>query len=471
MAAHDVHWHEGMFLRPQHFQAGRTHLLHVTALGQKWDLHYDWGLRTIDIDADALGNFRFVVRGLRARLPDGTLIDGSDIAPLSLDLKPALERDSVLTILLAVPQMREGNVNAGTAESGARYLVDEAQLEDENTGANPQAIQIRRFNVRLLLSTQDRAGYTTLPLAMIERSERADGTPQLYAPAKSGLFPYIPPLLACDAWKPLATDILQSIYDRIGKKLKTIAELISARGVSFGSQSASDALRLNQLCTLNEAYALLRVLVHAEGVHPLPAYMELCRLVGQLAVYGDDHLVPDLPPYDHDDLSLCFYTIKNHINALLDRIIDPEYKERTFVGAGLRMEVALDEKWLAKEMFVRVSSPLGGKDCVRLLSPGALNMKIATSDRVDRIFKEGRAGLAFAYCPDPPQALPRGSDMAYFQIKRETQLEEWAHVARELTLAIRLQDKLIVGEITGAETLTIRDGKQTTTMQFKLFVT
>src|SRR5262245_22386414 len=74
MTARLVHWHEGMFLRPHHLQAAQRYWAHQGMLGEKWDLHYNWGLRAIDLDLDALSNYRCVVRQLRARLRDGTLV-------------------------------------------------------------------------------------------------------------------------------------------------------------------------------------------------------------------------------------------------------------------------------------------------------------------------------------------------------------------------------------------------------------
>src|SRR5438045_3612479 len=70
MTTRAVHWHEEMFLRPHHFQAAQRHWRHLADRGEKWDLQYNWGLRAIDLDLDALGNYRFVVRSLEARLRD-----------------------------------------------------------------------------------------------------------------------------------------------------------------------------------------------------------------------------------------------------------------------------------------------------------------------------------------------------------------------------------------------------------------
>src|SRR4051794_26608005 len=74
MTARAIHWHEGMFLRPHHLQAAQRHLEQVSNTGDKWDLNYNWGLRRIAIDREALANHRLVIHSLQARLRDGTLI-------------------------------------------------------------------------------------------------------------------------------------------------------------------------------------------------------------------------------------------------------------------------------------------------------------------------------------------------------------------------------------------------------------
>ena len=56
MTTQAVHWHEGMFMRPQHFQASLRYLLDQMRRSHLWDVHYGWGLRSIDIDSDALSN-------------------------------------------------------------------------------------------------------------------------------------------------------------------------------------------------------------------------------------------------------------------------------------------------------------------------------------------------------------------------------------------------------------------------------
>jgi type VI secretion system protein ImpJ len=469
MTSRAVHWHEGMFLRPHHFQIAQRHWADMAARGDKWDMHYNWGLRMVDLDLDALANYRCVVRVLQARLRDGTQLSVPEDAVLSpLELKQAFERNSSVTIYVGVPNLHLGRANVGTGNGDeSRYLVDTQELEDENTGINPQPIQVRLYNVRLLLSTQDLAGYEVMPVARVEKSALAEATPQLDET-------YIPPVLACEAWRPLQAGVLHNIYDRIGKKIELLAEQVKARAITFDSHSQGDPQTFAQLRELNEAYAVLGMLGSAQGVHPFWAYLELCRIVGQLAIFGEARRVPgDLPHYDHDDLGGCFWRLKQHIDALLNVFVEPEYKERPFIGTGMRMQVSLEPAWLESvwDLFIGVQSPLNSEDAIRLLTkPGQLDMKIGSSDRVDAIFRLGHAGLRFSYAPHPPRVLPSLPGQIYFQINRDSSSSEWQNVQRSLTLAIRLNENLIAGNIQGQRVLTIRSGGQTTTLQFTLYV-
>jgi type VI secretion system protein ImpJ len=198
----------------------------------------------------------------------------------------------------------------------------------------------------------------------------------------------------------------------------------------------------------------------------------LCRLVGRLAVFGADPEPPELPAYDHDDLGRCFYTVKRYIDDLLTRgTFELGYEERPFIGSGLRMKVDMKPEWLAAawQMFVGVDSTLSPTECVQLLT-GRLNMKIGSFDRVEEIYQRGLRGLVFAYNARPPRALPESRTLTYFQVNRESSQDEWKNVQDTLKLAIRLNEKLVAGNIEGQKVVTIRTEGQTASMQFTLFV-
>lgn len=471
MSVRAVHWHEGMFLRPHHFQAAQRHALHLSQESAKWDLHYNWGLRQVTLDLDALANYHLVVRSVRARLRDGTLVSVPEDGALpGLDLKNAFAGGGDLTVFLGVPVARVGKANVshnGTAD-GARFVVDTQDLEDENTGVNPQPVQVRLLNLKLLLSTQDHAGYEVLPVARVRRADRAESTPELDTV-------YIPPVLACDAWEPLKAGILQRLYERIGQRINALAGQVVSRGITFDSQSQGDALIVAQLRVLNEVYASLGILAFAEGVHPFWAYLELCRLVGQLAVFGPERRTPELPRYDHDDLGGCFYRVLRLIDLLLVGVREPDYKEVPFIGTGRQMQVHLETAWLqetAWQMFVGVQSPLETDECIKLLTGrDQLGMKIASSDRVEDVYTRAQRGLIFTYSSHPPRALPSNPGLIYFQVDRGSQKSEWDNVQKSLTLAIRVNENKIEGTIDGQRDFRIKAGPgKSTSLRFTLYV-
>jgi type VI secretion system protein ImpJ len=315
-----------------------------------------------------------------------------------------------------------------------------------------------------LLSTEDATGYEVLPIAQLVKSAGAGAVPQLDET-------YIPPVLACDVWKVLAVGILQSLYDRIGKKTELLATQVVSRNLTFDSSSQGDRRIFEQLRMLNEAYAFLGAFLFAQGVPPLTMYAELCRLVGQLSILGAQRRPPDLPRYDHDDLGGCFYRVKQYIDALLDLVEEPNYKERPFIGAGLRMQVALESAWLEPtwQLFVGVQSTLAPEDCVTLLTR-RLDMKIGSSDRVDDLFSRGAAGLKVTPAKILPSVLPTPSGLLYFHIDRGAQEQEWQRVQQSLSLAIRLNENLVAGGIQGQRELQIKAAGQTTPLRFTLFV-
>jgi type VI secretion system protein ImpJ len=469
MTARAVHWHEGMFMRPHHFQAMQRHEYQQYHNDQKWTQHYNWGLRAIDLDFDALANFRFVVNSLKARLRDGTLVSIPEDGLLPpLDLKPAFENKADVTVFLGVPTLNLGKANVadnGNAE-GTRYVLDTQELEDENTGVNPQPVVVRLLNLKLLLASDDHTGFEVLPIGRVVKSGRAEATPELDKA-------YIPPVLGTDAWKPLDSDIMRAIADRIGKKIEVLAGQVVSRAITFDSHGQGDPMIFAQLRQLNGAYALLQVLAHAQGIHPLHAYLELCRLVGELSIFDAARRAPDLPRYDHDDLGGCFWRVKQLIDALLDNLLEPEYKERPFIGAGLRMQVSLEMAWVESwQMFIGVQGSSDPEETIRLLTvPGLLDMKIGSSERVDTIFRLGQAGLRFEHCLRPPRALPVHPGLVFFQVSRDSRQNEWQNVQKSLTLALRLNENRIVGNIQGQRVLTAKIGSQTYTLQFTLYVT
>jgi type VI secretion system protein ImpJ len=466
MISQPVHWHEGMFLRPQHFQASQRHVLDTVRQHIQWDQHYCWGLRRFRLDADALANNRFVVPELAARLRDGTLIDFPRDGSLpEKDIRSILRDRPSATMYIAVPrvEMHRASVSDNASVNGTRYRIENLQVEDENTGLNARTIQVRRLNVTALTDADDHAGYEVLPLCRIRRGDHADGIPECD-------IAYIPSLIACDAWPLLVERLLRPICDRIGKKIDLVGNQVVQRGISFDSVAQGDRLLIEQLQAMNESYATLGVQAFAEGVHPLDVYRTLVQFVGRMAIFTTARRVPELPRYDHDELGDCFWAMKRQIDAMLDVVVEPEYRERAFVGAGQRLQVALENAWLEPgyRLFVAVTGTLP-TDQIRRLVEGRLDMKIGAGESVDELYRLGRAGLRFAFNETPPRCLPPRSGRVFFSIDPSAADDQWNSVRRTLNLAIRFNDSLLKGDIQGRNSIDLTIDQTRATLDFLLY--
>src|SRR5262249_52105301 len=229
-----------------------------------------------------------------------------------------------LTVYLALPSFQSKRANSSEEKAeDVRFLVAKQQVEDENTGKDSQWLRLRLLNAQLKFEETD--GYDLLPTARLERSSAAAGLLRLDVG-------YIPPVVACEANSVLRVGILRNLYDRISTKIDLLAEQVESRGISLENQMGEDVRIVGQLRVLNEAYTVLRVIAFAEGTPPLDAYVELCRIAGQLTIFkgkkkpdaaapGDGAArvyplrAPELPLYDHDDLGYCFFQVKKYIYA------------------------------------------------------------------------------------------------------------------------------------------------------------
>ena len=480
-----VLWQDGMFMWPHHMQQeDRCHAERLR-LSHRWNTHHNWGLRELEWDADAFQSGRLEIVRLQARMRDGTVVDVPAERRLpTLDLKELMIGKDQIRLYLAIAMVNATgpNVLAGRACDGettdssegaepitTRYRAEEFEVADENDGADPKTLAFRTLNLKLLVDVQEHTGYEVLEIAQFKKASSDDDSPRFDE------F-YIPPVLACDAWKPLAEQILQMLYHHLSSRMDKLAAKALTRGITFETQNPGDNKLLGRLAVLNESTAVLNTLAFAKGVHPFTAYLELCRLVGQLSIFRDNYRVPKLPRYDHDDLGTCFFRVRCFLEEDNDTVA---YEERDFIGQGLRMQVAMEPVWLAPawQLFVGVRSPLAAARVIDLLTtPGELDMKIGSGNRVDQMFMRGIEGLEFTHAPLPPRVLPMMSDLTYFQVSRDSQQAEWASVQESLVLAIRVNDtRLAIGpsrNLDGECTLSLKanEGHAATTMQFSLFV-
>ncbi len=484
-----VNWHEGMFLRPQHFQAAERYWSELLETSERWDHAYNYGLYAVEFSRESIANAQFELSRCLARLPDGTLVtlvpgqepdrvmlkpEVANLQTALADLSEAFNKETVVRVYLGVPKVKLGRPNVGPpgAADRPRYSGTRSELPDETAGGNDQEIGLRTLNVRLLLSTQELVGYDLLPIAQIKRAGSTEASPQLDES-------YIPPVLNVEAWAPLSRDYVRAIYDMVGERIELYSEWMTNRGVLLSTHEAGDYDRVAMLRVLNEYYASLRCLAFAKGVHPFQMYTELCRFVGALSIFKRERRSGEIPAYDHDDLARIFRWIKQEISDLLHLIQEDAFEQRYFEGFGIGMLVKLEPKWLSAgwAWYIGVQrGSLSEEDCRKLLLPGALDWKISSSRKVEELFIKKIPGVTLTPLAQVPRVLPTLGGWVFYQVSRNYSPNNpakpaWDDVVETNTLAMRFAEKFVANlrDLQGQRKLVINAGGKMSELQFCLF--
>lgn len=450
MASSSLLWGEGLFLRPHHFQCTERQFQEALRLSEVWATPNHYGLHRLAIDSDALSNWRVSLTSCHIRLTDGTLLrfpEDCHISPVQIPKAAFRNAESRVRVYVGVAELRRGitNTGSGREELPTRFVVHQEEVEDENRAGNPQEIQFRRLNPQILIGDDAARGFDALPIVQLRLGATAEAPPQIDPD-------YIPPLLAQEAWAPLA-GFIRSVYDRLAATAEQMARQMIDRGVAFASGHKEDLERILQLHAVNTALGGIAPLPFARGIHPFVLYTELCRAVGGLAIFRQERRISELPVYDHDNLALCFNALRRLLEV--EKSAEEAYTRIPFAAQGLQMTVRMKAEWLAPtwSFYIGVESTLKSSRVTELLSEKELGMKAGSSEEVDNIYRMGRRGVRLIPVGDAPRAFPR-ANWHYFRVDRD---EAWSSVERSLNLGIRFNELKVVKQVMGENRVDVND--------------
>ena len=436
-----VHWYEGLFLRPHHFQAADRHAAENLLAATRFDHAHYWGLFQFEYSREALANGQLEIRTLQARLRDGTLIDHDDGNPLDrVDLKQAFESESVVTAYVAVPRLQLGADNVASSRNqtdAVRYHETRRNLQDDCNGGNDHEVSFRELDVSIRLSTEGLSGYETLPIARFRRSGESSSLPEID-------LEYVPPSLNMRAWAPLYEDY-RDICDIILRKREVLAGQVGG-GAGFDVDSPSELERLLLFVTLNQVIGGLNASATSPQTHPFTAYTELCRAVGGLGSFGASAAHETVPNYDHDDLAMVFRSLRERIESSIRSVREQPYRQRYFEGVGSKMQVSLDPEWFHSSWNWLVGvrkGDLTDSELGDLLAMGKLDWKLGSARQVEMLFTQRLPGLQLQPVNHKIALLPSQQEWMYFEVPRGDG-PAWGDVQEAQTLAIRFRDSLVV---------------------------
>lgn len=420
-----VIWSEGMFLQPQHFQQQTQYLeqliiQHATAFNT-----YAWGVAELTINQQLLSLGKFSISSCQGILPDGTLfnIPAQDLPTNVVDISKTLQNQIVY---LAIPLQRLGVPEATLTEGNTvyRYAVQTSEVFDSNAGFNKAAtLQLGKLACKLLLESEDRGGYSCLPIARIKQVTH-DGMIILDTD-------YIPPCLNIQiipTLKNFLIELLGLFHNRGNALVKMLA-------VSSNLAEVSNFMLLQ---SINRFQVLFEYLVAKQTIAPENFYMLLLDVLGTLAIFTRKRQ-PNKPViYQHDDLENTFKPLIEEIRQALSIVLQQNATLLPLENRNHGLWVApIEDRVLLKEarVVLAVSANIS-PEILRARFP--VEVKVASAEDILYLVSRALPGIQLLPIATVPRQIPYQSRFTYFWLDQEK--NDWKKLEKASAIAFHIGD-------------------------------
>jgi len=425
----EVRWTEGMFLRPQHFQQADLHHAAQRHTLARLLSPYPWGVRRLEIDADALENE--VVRIQRCELvfPDGLWFR----YPEAGEIRDRSFREAFLPTLEAMRvYLATRNLDQPDAAS-QRYVSRRESCRDLYDPGSTATVDyvVPRAEIVFTNDPEDErlAGFQAVCVAEVRRTGRA-------APRYELSRRFIPPAVSCEA-SPLLLTLTRQVHDQVAAAARNLGSHRRERGAEGLAAGAGDLEQLLALLALNQyAPALQHQLAHGGG-HPYDLFQLLVQLRGCLTTFSGAEESVDFREYVHNDLYPSFAPVVESIRRLLEQLMPTHYTEIELEREEHNFYAPIEEE-VFREATAFVLALRGGGTTEEIKSRMDVAKITSMRDMVDlRKFAVDR-GVPTRYESVPPAEIPRLADHTYFAV--ETGHARWDKVRKDSTFCLFFSD-------------------------------
>jgi type VI secretion system ImpJ/VasE family protein len=421
-----VAWREGMFLRPQHFQAQDRFI--ETQLRARVDSvrPWAWGFNEIVVDEDLATLGKFGVVRASGVMPDGTPFSIPDDLPPPEPLEvPGDARDAV--IHLTLPAQQIGAVEFREADSKAveaRFLVDEGEVADAfSDDRTTEPVEFGRPNLRFGVTRDQIYGRVTLGVVKVREVQN-----------KKLMFDdrFIPPSLSIDAARRLKGG-LTDIIGRAEQRAEELA-LRAVEATDGGSETFSSFLLLQ---ALNRWVPMLQHLEGLPNVHAERLYESLVGLSGELAtLIRAERKPPPLPRYDHENPQTCFDPVFDLLQSMLAAVFERSAVQMPLenAGPGAYVSKIVDHNLYKTGYFYLAVSAASPVEEIRGLFPQVA--KLGPVQKMRQIVDSALPGVPLRHTPTPPPQLRVLPGYVYFELDRG--VPDWAEFATAPALGLHV---------------------------------
>jgi type VI secretion system protein ImpJ len=330
-------------------------------------------------------------------------------------------------VFLAIPNVREQHANTAMdpAKVGPaiRYVAEQSNVPDLNTGRNEQSVPWARGNMRMLFGTEALEAFHTIRVAQLSR-DASGGTIVKES--------FVPPLLRIGASKFVMSELRRMLSSIVGQQ-KALAETRRQRSSSSVDFQASDVEKFWVLHTLNSFIPRVSHMIDQADAHPEQLYLLLGGIIGELSTFVPDVDPTSIAKFNYLELEGVLVPMFQLAIQLLKRMVSEQFiiipLEKRDDGMYLgRFE---DANMTRDHAFYLECS---GSDEATLRERLPKLLKVASWTQVGYILNAAIPGVTCEVEYRPPGAIPVKPGLVYLRV--EPGGEYWDDVVRSGTIAI-----------------------------------
>ncbi|MDR1241857.1 MAG: type VI secretion system baseplate subunit TssK [Deltaproteobacteria bacterium] len=429
-----VFWTQGLFLHPQHFQAGDDELQrHITPFRQ-YGLPYFWGVRRLAW-RDAAIEGALEIERLEAVFPSGAVVNApydASLPPLALSGDwPLPDKAGTLYLGLALPNSAGNNAAPAGAYSGTRFIYSETPEQMPDVYGTAPAAPVQRLAYAPVLvrdvDLEHYPDFERFPIALVRRiGERIELDPY-----------FIPPLLCLDASARLA-GLVQEIQDMA---LSCAGRLAGYKNTeSGGSADLAFMINFTTLGVLNRHIPLLAHLRSGPNTHPWHIHGALRQFAGELSTFFDDvdclgrsAASDGFADYLHENPQASFETLCSLLRKFLNDL---------GLGASKTLVLKPEPPYFTAEIPENFFSPACkywlSIRCDSLTESMAENFprfsKLGTPDRLNTIIAKAVSGVPLTRLRSAPPGFIQKATAAWYSIDAGHPF--WQNIVKQSRLSL-----------------------------------
>ena len=404
-----VIWHEGLFVKPQHFQQQaraaeaavhqRLHSLHDTL----------YGFSELALNSEYLSFGKIAITQARGIMPDGSVFDiPHDLAPPSpLEIADSSAVGQI--VYLALPLRSNGALEVRWPDQygNSRYIARREEIRDTHSDDGDQVgMDLAVPNLQLMLERSDRSAFTSIALGRI-KDKRPDGSLVMDEH-------FYPTSLSLQA-VPALHRYLGEVAGLMRERAKNLAQRIGSPGQS----GVADVTDFNLLQTLNRLFPLFQHLARQRQVHPERLYIALAQACGELVTFTDEgHLPQEYPAYQHDNLRESFQMLEHTLRRALGTVLQPRAVSLPIIDQqyGVRSAALNDKRLLENAEFILAVRAELPAETLRQQLPWQI--KITSTEGLEQLVSLQLPGIPLRPLPVAPRHLPFHAGFSYFELDR-----------------------------------------------------